>query len=113
MQVVESVSFRDLAPVGDVPGLWIAPENRPTHPDTEAPPEDHGTEIAPDTWSCDTVSVKGSIRHFGARYFRALREACTKEPPCSSTPTSNHGLPRRPLRALRQPGHLRDFLPSQ
>lgn len=37
------MSLRDLAPAGDVPGPWMAPEDRPTHPDTEAPPEDHDT----------------------------------------------------------------------
>ena len=50
-----NVSLRDLTPAGDVPGPWIAPEDRPTPP--EAPPEDHGTEIAPDTSSNDTVSI--------------------------------------------------------
>ena len=53
-----NVSLRDLAPAGDVPGPWIAPEDRPTPPDTKAPPEDHGTKIAPDTSSNDTVSVE-------------------------------------------------------
>ena len=52
------VSLRDLAPVGDIPGPWIAPEDRPNPPDTEDPPEDHGTEIAPDTSSNDTVSIE-------------------------------------------------------
>ena len=130
----------------------IASEDRPTPPDTEAPlPEDHGTEIAPDTSSNDTVSVEalsdtsdGPIpesqtdegpapkkrvhpetdsdaerpaplgrKHFGASYFRAHRQARIEESPCSSTPTTNHGLPRRSLRARREPGHLRDFLPYQ
>lgn len=36
-----NVSLRDLAPAGDIPGPWMAPEERPTPPDTEAPPEDH------------------------------------------------------------------------
>ena len=53
-----NVSLRHLAPAGDVPGPWIAPEDRPTLPDTEAPPEDHGTEIAPDTLSNDTVFLE-------------------------------------------------------
>ena len=148
MQMVESnVSLRDLAPAGDVPGLWIAPEDRPTPPDTEAPLEDHGTEIAPDTLSNDIVSIEALSdtsdgptpesltdeglapkkrvlsetdsdaewpaplrrKHFGATYFRAHRQARTEEPPCSNTPTTNHGLPRQPLRARREPGHLRDF----
>ena len=52
-------------------------------------------------------------KHFGARYFRAHRQARTEEPPCSSTPTTNDGLPWRPLRARREPGHLRDSLPYQ
>ena len=146
-----NVSLRDLAPAGDVPRPWIARDDRPTPPDTEAPPEDHGTEITPDTSSNDTVSVEALSdtsggptpesltdeglapkkrvhpetdsdaerpaplrrKHFGARYFRAHRQARTEEPPCSSTPTTNHGLPRRPLRVRREPGHLRDFLPYQ
>ena len=142
-----NVSIRDLALARDVPGPWIAPEDRPTPPDSEAPLEDHGTEIAPDTSSNDTVSNEAPLdtsdgptpesltaqkkrvhpktdsdverptplrrKHFRARYFRAHRQACTDEPPCLSTPTTNHGLPRWPLRARKVPRHLRDFLPYQ
>lgn len=40
-------------------------------------------------------------KHFRARYFRAHRQARTEEPNCLSTPTLNHGLPRRSLRVRR------------
>ena len=53
-----NVSLRDLAPPRDILGLWMSPKDRPTPPDTEALPEDHGTEIAPNMSSNDTVSVK-------------------------------------------------------
>ncbi|CAE1168678.1 unnamed protein product [Acanthosepion pharaonis] len=125
-------------------GSWIAPEDRPTTPDTEAPPEDHDTEIVPvsveapsdtsDGPTPETLTDEGLApnkrvhpetdsdaerpaplrrKHFGARYFRVHRQARTEEPPCSSTPTTNHGLMRRPLRTRGEPGHLRDFLPYQ